>query len=423
MEVSTKQERIAELAKQTPPMSFTSLNHFLDEGWFMEAFKRLKKDRAAGVDHESVSDYGENLEENIHDLIDRAKSGSYFAPPVKRVYIPKANSGEKRPIGIPTTEDKLLQRAVVMLLEPIYETDFLDCSYGFRPGRSPHDALARIRDVIMGMGGGWVLDVDVSKYFDNLDHTHLREFLRLRVSDGVIRKLIDKWLKAGVLSESGLSYQDKGTPQGGVISPLLSNIYLHYVLDSWIEEVVKPLLVGPCELVRFADDFVLIFKHRADAEKVFEVLPKRLSKYGLAMHPDKTRLVWFSPYGKDNPETFTFLNFTHYWGKSRKGRWVVKRKTSGKRFSKAVGDIHDWCRKNRHLKVKDQHRILSAKVRGHYNYFGIKGNYRSLARYLYEVCRKWRYWLNRRNRENRMPWERFVILLERYPLPKPRIMH
>jgi RNA-directed DNA polymerase len=426
MKVSTKQQQIAQMVKQTEEIRLTSLNHYLDEDWFMEAFRRLKKNSAPGIDNTTVQEYGTNLYENVKDLIGRAKSGKYYAPPVKRVYIPKGNGDKTRPIGIPATEDKLLQRAVVMLLEPIYEYDFLDCSYGFRPGRSPHQALLKIWQTLMGMGGGWVLDVDIRKYFDNMGHSHIRSFVRQRVNDGVILRLIDKWLKAGVIEKGALSFPEEGSPQGGVISPLLSNIYLHYVLDSWIEQEVKPRLTGPVELVRFADDFVLIFKLQSDALRVQEVLAKRFGKFGLTIHPDKTRLVHFeAPWrikGK-RPETFNFLGFTHYWGKSRKGKWVVKRKTAKDRLTKALKAIHLWCRDHRHIKLSIQHEKLVQKLRGHYNYYGINGNFRCLQLFLHEVTREWRFWLNRRNRESRMPWNRFQMLLKFYPLPTPRIAH
>jgi RNA-directed DNA polymerase len=415
------------MVKQSEDFRLTSLNHYLDEDWFVEAFRKLKRQSSPGVDNITVKEYEENLLENVRGLIDRAKSGTYKAPPVKRVHIPKGNKGETRPIGIPGTEDKLLQRAVMMLLEPIYENDFLDCSYGFRPNRSPHQALHKIWQTLMNYRGGWVLDVDIRKYFDNMDHSHIREFLRQRVNDGVVLRLIDKWLKAGVMDKGITFYPDQGSPQGGVISPLLSNIYLHYALDLWAKRDVKPRLAGPMELVRFADDFVLIFKYREDAERMLDLLPKRLGKFGLAIHPDKTRLVYFgspdSNEGEERPETFNFLGFTHYWGRSWKGKWVVKRKTAKDRLSRAMREINIWCRKNRHLKVEIQHERLTLKLKGHYNYYGINGNFQSLSLFLHNVKGRWRYWLNRRNRENTMPWKKFEALIQRYPLPTPRIAH
>ena len=425
IEVSTKQERIAELAKRKPWISFTSLNHHLNLEWLKEAYKRVKKYGSSGVDGVSAGEYGENLEENLADLLERAKSGTYYAPPVKRGYIPKGIKGDRRPIGIPTTEDKVLQKAVTMLLEPIYEQDFRDCSMGYRPNRSPHQALEKIRRSLMEMGGGWVFDVDVKGYFDNIDHGCLRDLLRQRVRDGVLVKLIGKWLHAGVMEEYRVWYPESGTPQGAVISPLLSNIYLHYVLDEWFEEVVKRHLKGRAELVRFADDFVIFCQYRHDAERVQEVLVKRFEKYSLQLHPEKTRMVRFiSPRGGGGkPETFNFLGFTHYWEKSRKGNWVVRQKTAKDRLTRSLGKVWQWCRKHRHDPVEKQCKGLCRKLLGHYGYYGITGNWKQIKRFYWFVKRAWRYWLNRRRRENDMPWRRFLKLLERYPLTQPRIVH
>src|SRR5262245_4701408 len=294
--VSTKQERIAELAKQSSQMAFTSLAYLMDLDWLKEAYQRTRKDGAVGVDGVTAEDYERDLEGNLQRLLDRMKSGTYQAPPVRRVHIPKGGSTtETRPLGIPTLEDKVLQRAVVMVLEPIYERDFLDCSYGFRPGRSAHQALEFFRNQLMNYRGGWVLEVDIRKFFDHLDHSHLRTFLRLRVRDGVLLRLIDKWLKAGVMEDGSVSYPEAGTPQGGVVSPLLSNAFLHYVLDVWFEQAVKPLLRERAFLVRYADDFVMGFRDRRDAQRVLDVLPKRFGKYGLTVHPTKTKLVPFCP--------------------------------------------------------------------------------------------------------------------------------
>jgi RNA-directed DNA polymerase len=425
--VSTKQQRIAELAKQAPAMGFTSLNHYLDVAWVYAAYLHTRKDGAVGVDGQTAKDYEVNLPDNLQALVDRAKSGTYFAPPVRRVHIPKGTGAETRPIGIPTFEDKVLQRAVVMALEPIYEQDFLDCSFGFRPGRSAHQALQALWDQTMALGGGWVVEVDIRKFFDTLDRTHLRELLRRRVRDGVLLRLLDKWLKAGVLEGGVLSHPDQGTPQGGVISPLLANIYLHYVLDVWFEQEVKPRLKGRAFLVRYADDFVMGFAGEEDARRVLAVLPKRFGKYGLQLHPDKTRLVPFRPptgplpcpgRQPDPPSgSFDFLGFRHFWGQSRRGNWVVKRRTMPSRFGRALRRIAAWCRLNRHAPLREQHQTLIQKVRGHYAYYGITGNDRALNRFRYEVIRIWRTWLSRRRRRHQYPWWRFVRLLELFPLP------
>jgi group II intron reverse transcriptase/maturase len=427
--VSTKQERIATLAEQSSQMGFTSLAYLMDIEWLREAYRRTRKSAAVGIDGQTAAEYEQNLEANLQSLLDRAKSGRYFAPPVRRVYIPKAGSPtEKRPIGIPTLEDKVLQRAVVMLLEPIYEQDFYDGSYGFRPGRSAHQALESLWKGTMGMRGGWVLEVDIRKFFDTLDHVHLREALQHRVRDGVLLRLIGKWLNAGVMEDGNISYPDTGSPQGGVISPMLANVYLHYVLDIWFEREVQPRLAGRAFLIRYADDFVIVFSDESDARRVMDVLSKRFGRYGLTLHPDKTRLVRFEGPGDRNsssgkPETFDLLGFTHYWARSRRGDWVVKRKTSSSRLTRGLRAISEWCRKHRHWPLSEQHESLTAKVRGHYAYYGITGNGSSLSAFLMQVHRRWRYWLSRRNRERSMTWDCFNRLLRRYPLPAPVVVH
>jgi len=399
-QVYTKQTRIAELAERHPQLAFTSLNHYIDMDWLKEAFRRTPKDRAPGVDGQSAGEYGEELESNLQSLINRAKSGSYRAPPVKRGYVPK-DGREDRPIGMPTFEDKVLQRAVVMVLEPIYEHDFLDCSYGFRPKRSPHDALESLWKQIMEMGGCWLIDADIRKFFDTLVKEHLRSFLRHRVRDGVIERLVGKWLKAGVLEEGQILYPEDGTPQGGVISPVLSNIYLHEVLDKWFEEQIKPRLQGRAFLIRFADDFVMGFELERDARRVLEVLPKRFARFGLEIHPEKTRLVDFRRPREHASvrATFDFLGFTHYWGKSRKGRMVVQRKTAGSRLGRALKRVDEACRKARHRPVAEQWKMLRVKLLGHYGYYGITGNGRGLSSFLHWVRRLWRKWLSRRSRD------------------------
>ncbi len=430
--VSTKQKRIAALAKQSPEMAFTSLAYLMDLDWLKEAYRRTRKDGAVGVDGVTADEYEQDLETNLQSLLDRAKSGTYKAPPVRRVHILKGGSGtETRPLGIPTLEDKILQRAVVMLLEPVYEQDFLDCSYGFRPRRSAHDALKSFRDRSMNCRpkGGWVLEVDIRKFFDNLDHHHLRQFLRLRVRDGVLLRLIDKWLKAGVMERGNISYPDSGTPQGGVISPMLSNVFLHYVLDLWFESEVKPRLKSHAYLIRFADDFVVGFRDERDAHRVMEVLPKRFGRYGLTRHPTKTKLVRFRPPSTktkdrketDNrPGTINLLGFTHYWAVSRRGYWVVKLKTAKDRFSRAVRSIDRWCNHHRHLPISEQQQKLNQKLRGHDAYYGVTGNSGALSRFHREVERRWRKWLNRRNQLRSLKWKKFCAILQRYPLAPAR---
>jgi group II intron reverse transcriptase/maturase len=429
--VLTKQLRIAQLAVEAPAMVFTTLAHHIDIDWLREAYRRTRKDGAVGVDGQTAEEYAVNLESNLRSLLDRAKSGSYRAPPVRRVYIPKGDGKQTRPIGIPAFEDKILQRAVVMVLEPIYERDFLSCSYGFRTGRSAHQALESLWRQTMDMGGGWVLEIDIRKFFDTLDHAHLREIIRQRVRDGVIVRLIGKWLNAGVLESGSLTYPEAGSPQGGVISPLMANIYLHEVLDTWFEHLVKPVLKGQAFIIRYADDAVLVFEEERDARRVLEVLPKRFGKYGLTLHPEKTRLVPFQrPRGRDtkaggkddpSPGTFDLLGFTHFWALSRKGNWVVKRKTAKERFTRALKKVTEWCRKNRHLRVEKQWQALKRKLTGHYGYYGITGNSKALGQFGYRVKHVWRKWLSRRSQRGLLSWETFERLLKRYPLPAPAV--
>lgn len=422
--VSTKLQRIAELARKAPQMAIRTLAHHIDAEFLREAYQRTRKDGAAGVDDQTAADYAVNLEGNLRSLLDRFKSGSYYAPPVRRVEIPKDN-GETRPLGIPTFEDKVLQRAVAMVLNAVYEQDFLPCSYGFRPGKSAHQALQALWNATMKVGGGWVIEIDIRHFFDSVDHGHLRAFLEQRVRDGVLRRTIDKWLNAGVQQDGAIRYLDGGTPQGGVISPLLANVYLHEVLDVWFERVARPRLDGSAQLIRYADDAVIVFAREADAQRMMTVLPKRFARYGLMLHPEKTKLIDFRrPTGNgDGPGSFDVLGFTHFWGRSRKGNPAVQRKTARSRFGRALQRVAEWCRKGRHLPVREQHKTLVAKVRGHYNYFGITGNSRALGRFLHEVKRVWRKWLHRRSNRARMTWERFKLLCSRYPLPWPVVVH
>jgi group II intron reverse transcriptase/maturase len=423
--VLTKLQRIAQLARESPTRCFLSLAHHIDPEFLLEAFNRTRKDAAAGVDGQTAADYVMGIADRLRSLHDRFKSGSYQAPPVRRTYIPKADGRKLRPIGVPTFEDKILQRAVTMVLEAVYEQDFLDCSYGFRPGRSAHQAVDELGRVLWRMGGGWVLEVDIEGFFDSLDRRHLREFLDQRVRDGVLRRAIHKWLKAGVLEEGELWHPETGTPQGGVVSPLLANIYLHEVLDKWFEQVVRPRLNGRAALIRYADDFVLAFASERDARRVAAVLPKRFGKYGLKLHPEKTRLFRFTPNSgrEGDSRSFDFLGFTFYWGQSRKGRWMVKRKTARSRFTRSLKRLGQWCRANRHEPIRKQHQQLARKLRGHYAYYGIAGNSVALKRIRYHALRLWWKWLSRRSRRNDMPWARFELLLQRYPLPAPVIYH
>jgi RNA-directed DNA polymerase len=418
------------LARNNPAMAFTSLNHYVDYEWVQYAYECTRKDGAVGVDGQTAEEYAANLEQNLLSLIDRLKSGHYRAPPVRRHYIPKTDGGQ-RALGIPGFEDKVAQRVITMLLEPIYEQTFLNGSFGFRPARSAHQALQAVRSGIMERGGRWVLDVDVRKYFASIAHAKLREFLSNRVTDGVVRRLIDKWLKAGVLEDGQLFYPDAGTPEGGVVSPILANVFLHYVLDEWVAEQVQPRLRGPSTLVRYCDDFVMLFAHQEDAERVLEVLGKRLGKYGLQLHPDKTRLVDFR-YRKPHQHTsegpalatsFNFLGFSHVWGRSRKGNAVVRQLTAKDRLARTLKAFTQQCCRMRHWPLRDQHRRLAQMLRGHFAYFGITGNYDRLNNLLYQVRRCWRKWLSRRSDRRNLPWTVFARIEAHFPLPAPVIIH
>jgi RNA-directed DNA polymerase len=431
--VSTKLERIAEIAKKMPGVALTSLSHHIDMDWMREAYRQTRKDGAVGVDEQTAAEYAANLEENLASLLDRAKSGDhYHAPPVRRVYIPKGNTGKLRPIGIPSFEDKVLQRAVTMALQAAYEQDFLDCSYGFRPGRSQHMALQAFWNQVMPMHGGWVLELDVEAFYDSIDKGLLQEILRKRVRDGVLLRLIGKWLNAGVMEEGVVYHPETGTPQGGVVSSILANVFLHEVLDTWFERDIKPRLRGKGFLVRFADDGVFVFETERDARSVLAVLPKRFEKYRLKLHPEKTRLVPFQrpkhgPSGKADdstkPASFNFLGFTHYWGQSLKGNWVVQRKTEKSRFSRVRKAIAQWCKANRHLPIKVQHEMLTKKLKGHDGYYGITGNGRALAVLRNWVERDWFKWLRRRSYSASRNWGWMQRILEVFPLPPPRVVH
>jgi RNA-directed DNA polymerase len=416
--VLTQSYKLAMLAWSKPDRCFTTLHHYLTLDWLLEAYQRTRKTGACGVDKQTGMDYAQNLEANLSDLLRRVKSGTYKAPPVKRVYIPKAN-GKQRPIGIPTFEDKLLQRAVVMILECIYEADFLDSSYGFRPRRNCHSALSALRDAIRN-GGDYLIELDIESFFDKVNKKQLKTMLQHRIGDGIILRLLHKWLNAGVMEKGQFSFTEAGTPQGGVISPLLANIYLHYVLDNWFERDVKPRLWNRAELIRFADDAVLAFRSKADCDRVMKVIGKRFNRYSLRLHPEKTSQLTFKP---SRMSTFNFLGFTHYWGKSRRGKWTVKRKTAKGRQQRALKSITEWCRSNRHQPIEIQHKQLSRKIVGHYNYFGINGNGRALTAFRHWVERIWLKWLRRRSQRARCNWEIAWKMMKRYSLPSVRIYH
>lgn len=424
--ISTKQARIAQIAKQMPGTALRSLSHHVDLEWMRAAFAATRKGGAVGVDGQTADAYAENLDDNLSSLLQRAKSGTYRAPPVRRVYIPKGDSAtETRPLGVPTFEDKVLQRAVAMLLEPLFEQDFYDLSYGFRRGRSAHDALEALKQGLWRMRGGVVIDLDIQRFFETIDHEELRAFLRQRVVDGVIVRLIGKWLRAGVLEDGQVTRSESGSPQGGVVSPILSNLYLHHVFDQWWMETVLPRLRGRAIAIRYADDVVLVFSEPRDAERVFAVLPSRFARFGLTLHPQKTRSVPFRRPRRDGsgprPGSFDFLGFTHYWARSQRGHWVPKQTTASKRFSRSLRAVNQRMRRIRHASIREQSEALGQMLRGFYAYFGIRGNSRSLSAFLHEARARWKKWLSRRSHKAWVTWPAFERIARRYPLPRPRM--
>lgn len=421
--MSTVDVHIAKRTKKFPDEPLTNLHSFIDLELLHGCLDALNKKGAAGVDGQSWTDYNEQRDERVPQLLEQFKSGRYCAPAIRRTYIPKGD-GKQRPLGLPTVEDKVLQTAVTKVLTPIYEQMFYPASHGFRPGKSQHQALEVLFKEVSFTGKYYIIDADMANYFGSIDHGMLREFLDQRIKDGVIRKMIDKWLKAGVLEDGLISYPDEGTPQGGVISPLLSNIYLHYVLDDWFIQAIQPRLKAASQLIRFADDFLLLFASKEDAERVMKVLPKRLGKYGLTLHPEKTKLVEVTGRDGTGGQTFDFLGFTHYMGKSRKGHSILKRKTSKKKLKASLQRTNEWIRNNRHKAVVHLIKELNRKLQGHYGYYGITFNGRSLLHYHHKVRRLLFKWMNRRGGKSSMSWDRFQrTILKHHPLKQPRIVH
>lgn len=423
--VSTKLLKVEERARRNPGEKFFSLAHLMNETLLTETWCRIRKDAAVGVDGVTKEAYGQELEKNVHDLLIRLKAGRYRHQPLRRVHIPK-EKGKTRPIGISAFEDKMVQGALKTILEAIYEQDFLACSYGFRPGRRTHDAVRALQGATYRGEMNWILEADITSFFDSVDRKRLMEMIQLRVADGSLLRLIGKCLHVGVLDGEEYSEPEVGTTQGSSLSPLLGNIYLHTVLDVWFEKEVKPRLKGRSILIRYADDFVITFQSRRDAERVQEVLGKRMAKYGLTLHPEKTRLIPFSrpkqgTKGK-GPATFDFLGFTWFWRRTRKGRWTVGCKTRSARLSRAIKAVYDWCRSHRHQPVKVQHAALKRRLTGHFNYFGVNGNMRSLEKLREQARRAWFKWLRRRSQRTRLNWERFEDLLKDFPLPRARVV-
>ncbi len=423
--VSTKLQRIAEQAVRDPEWVFTTLAHLIDVDFLKEAYRRTRKDAAPGVDGVTAEEYGKDLDGNLRNLHERLRTGRYKAPPVKRVWLDKDDGG-KRPIGMTAFEDKIAQRAVAMILGAVYEQDFENFSHGFREGHSQHQALAELREKCREIGVAWIVDADVANFFGSLDWNLLLKIIKRRVNDGALIRLIGKWLNAGVMEEETLIHPEKGTPQGGVISPVISNIVLHHVLDRWYVRDVKPRLQGRSFLIRWADDFLIGCEREDEARRVLAALPKRFNLFKLTIHPEKTALIRFQrpSFRKETDNengTFDFLGFTHFWAKSRQGFWVIKRKTARKRLRRAMRSLWQWCRDFRHESLPEQHKTLCQKLRGHYQYYGIRGNYQLLEVVMERTEKAWRYWLSRRGNKHLIPWDKFDRLRRVFPLPKPRI--
>jgi RNA-directed DNA polymerase len=423
--VSTVEMQIAERARNYPDEALTNLHQFIDEELLHECYGILNKQSASGVDHQTWKDYDQERKERIPQLLTAFKSGSYQAPHIRRVYIPKED-GKQRPLGLPTMEDKLLQTAVSKVLTPVYEQIFYDGSYGFRGGKSQHQALEELFKEVSFKGKRYIIDADIKNYFGSINHARLREVLDLKIKDGVIRKMIDKWLKAGIQEESQVVYPTEGTPQGGTISPLLSNVFLHYVLDDWFIKQIQPLLNGESFLIRFADDFLLGFTNEEDAKRVMEALGKRFEKYGINLHPEKTKLIKLAHKDEDQEQdTFDFLGFTHYMGKSRKGNHILKRKTSRKKLRGALVRMNRWIKENRHSPfLEGLIADLNRKLRGYYQYYGVTFNSRAIVIYHERVKRILFKWVNRRGAQEHLSWERFALRINVWsPLEKPKIYH
>lgn len=423
--MSPELAKVAERARREPQAVFNSLAHYITPDLMEGSYRRQRSDAAVGVDGVTKEAYGLGLENNLRDLHERLRGGEYRHQPIKRVNIRKENGG-MRPLGISAFEDKIVQDAIREVLSAVYEQDFLECSYGFRPGRSAHDAIRALDKAAMRGKANWIVEADIRKFFDTVPHRRLMELIRNRVRDKSLERLIGKCLHVGVLEGEEFSTSDIGTPQGSILSPLLANIYLHYALDLWFEDGIKPCLKGRAELVRYADDFVMCFEHEEDARMVYDALPKRLESYGLSLHPDKTRLIPFTrpPREQDGgkgPGTFDFLGFTLYWKRTRSGTWVFACKTRGSRLRRAVQRIGEYCRLNRHFPVKEQYAGLRRRLQGHYNYFGVNGNMNALSQVCWFAGQVWVKWLRRRSQRNR-PWKPFKQMLEQFPLPTPRII-
>ena len=417
-------------ARRDPNFQFTSLAHLLNAEYLRDCYKSLNRNKAVGIDNVSWEEYGRNLDENLELLVSKLKRKKYKPIPARRVYIPKSET-EKRPLGISALENKIVERGITWILEGIYEQDFMNCSYGFRPKRNSHQALKELNNLIMFQPVNHIVEADIKGFFDNVPHEKLIEFIRIRVKDTTLLNLIRKFLKAGYIDDGVLVKSDTGTPQGSILSPMLANIFLHYVLDTWVEATIKSHVRGFCEIVRYADDFVCVVRYADDAKGIERGLRNRFNKYGLEIHPAKSRNISFGRFERDNAKlqnrranTFDFLGFTHYCDRSRNGNFKVGRKTSRKKYSVKCREMNAWLKAIRNqIKTKEWWKILIVKLRGHFQYYGVSENYRGIARFYKYTIRMVRKWMNRRSQKRKMSWDRFTKYLEHYPLPKSKIVH
>jgi group II intron reverse transcriptase/maturase len=426
---SNKLALIRQRARRDPTSVFTSLAHLLDVEFLRGCYAALGKEKAPGIDGQRWRDYGRNLDENLCDLVARLKAKRYRPLPAKRVYIPKGDKGV-RPLGLPAIEDKIVQKGIVWILQAIYEVDFCDCSYGFRPGRSCHQALRAVNEAIMNSPVHYVIEADIQGFFDHVSHDWMMKFLQVRIRDSSLLLLIRRFLKAGYIDSGLLVRNDEGTPQGGPLSPMLANIFLHYVLDLWFERCVRPQVPGQCHLVRYADDFLILVQSQDQAQRIEKALQQRLAKFGLTLHPEKTRTLSFGRFERDQarrenrrPNTFEFLGFTHYCGTSRGGWFLLGRKTAKKRLARACRKLSLWLKTVRPLPMKVWWPTLAAKLRGHYQYYGLSGNGRAISTFDYQAKRLLAKWLNRRSQCKSFTWKQLNAYLAKYPLPTPRIVH
>jgi group II intron reverse transcriptase/maturase len=417
-------------ARRDRDFQFTSLAHLLNVDYLRDCYNSLNRNKAVGIDNVSWEEYGRHLDENLELLVSRLKRKKYKPIPARRVYIAKSET-EKRPIGISALENKIVERGITWILEAIYEQDFLNCSYGFRPKKSCHQALKALNDLIMLQPVNHIVEADIKGFFDNVSHEKLMEFIQIRIKDTTLLNLLKRFLKAGYVDDGLLVRSDTGTPQGSILSPMLANIFLHYVLDRWFETTVKGHVRGFCAIVRYADDFVCVVRYADDANRIARGLQNRFNKYDLELHPTKSRNLSFGSFERENAKrqnrranTFDFLGFTHYCDISRQGNFKIGRQTSRKKYAAKCKAMNAWLKSIRNrVKTKEWWKILKAKLRGHFQYYGVSENYDGIARFHKATLRMVRKWLNRRSQKRKMNWDRFTEYLEHYPLPKPKIVH